>query len=232
MTHHSRLSSYPNLVLGTLALATAALTAGCSPQADVQAFKDTNECVTSGGYSVQECSQAFETARVQTKKLAPRYDRKEDCESDYGKDKCEGDWTGGSVPSSQVQQAASSGSTATTSHGGTAFYPYNSYYPQSSGFAYSRSKEANLSSEARVQPVFKHVSGQAHLANGTPLSYGRQTVSAHGVEVGPRASYSAGQSVSRGTASSMPHFSGRSGGSSGHSFGSTGHASGHASAGG
>ncbi len=216
MSYHSRMSSYPSLTLGTLALA-AALTAGCGPAADVEAFRDVDGCVRTG-LSSQTCTSAFNQARAQEKTLAPRYQKQSDCEEDYGKGKCKGEWDDDAKPAAQ-----------TTPHGGgttVVTTPHSYYYPQSSGFAYARSGQNDLSPSARAQPIFEHASGATHFANGRAVTYGSQRMSVNGVEIGPRAVYASGQSVAKGTVSSMPHFSSgiSSHASSAHGFGSTGHA--------
>lgn len=223
MSYHSRMSSYPSLMLGTLALA-AALTSGCGPAAEVNAFKDIDDCVRTG-LSSQTCTSAFQQAKAQEKALAPRYHSRSDCEEDYGKDKCNGDWDDGTKSATQAAPRGGGTTVVTT--------PYNYYYPQSRGFAYTTSSDkANISPAARAQPIFEHASGATHFGNGQAVTYGAQRMSVNGVEIGPRAVYASGQSVARGTVSSMPHFSSgiSSGVSSAHGgFGATGHA---ASAGG
>lgn len=216
MSYHSKMSSYPRLTLGTLALA-AALTSGCGPAADVDAFKDVDDCVRTG-LSSQTCTSSFNQAKAQEKTLAPRYHKQSDCEDDYGKGRC-----------NQDHQVAphGGGTTVITS-------PYNSYYyPQSSGFAHARSGQNDLSPAARAQPVFKHASGATHFGNGRAVTYGSQRMSVNGVEIAPRAVYASGQSVAKGTVSSMPHFSSgvSSSASSARGFGSTGRAAGFSAGG-
>jgi uncharacterized protein YgiB involved in biofilm formation len=218
MSYHSKMSSYPTLTLGTLALA-AALTSGCGPTAEVNAFKDIDDCVRTG-LSSQTCTSAFQQAKAQEKTFAPRYHRQSDCEEDYGKGKCNGERDD---PAAQTTPRGGGTTVVTT--------PHSYYYPQSNGFTYTPQDKANISPAARAQPIFKHESGATHFGNGNAVTYGAQRMSVNGVEVGSRAVYASGQSVAKGTVSSMPHFSSGISSSSARGFGSTAHAGGFSSGG-
>jgi uncharacterized protein YgiB involved in biofilm formation len=76
----------------TLALLGAAgLLASCGdPEPDIKtaAFKDTNECISSGQYTSDECDSAFKAAEADSNKNAPAFKTQDDCEDEFGKERC------------------------------------------------------------------------------------------------------------------------------------------------
>jgi uncharacterized protein YgiB involved in biofilm formation len=241
MTHNSRMSQRPALILGTL-ITTAALITGCGEQADVLAFKSVDDCV-SGGNAPQECTLAYQQAQKEAVTSAPRYTSKADCEEDYGSEACDGGKETPATPApteQAIQQPTPSGS-----HGGGVYvfnsmHPYyggnglgyDYYYPRSSGFAFapssaqsSRTKEAQEAARSiKPQPVFRTKAGETHLGNGEGISYGRQTMSTTAMKAASSpAKFSAGTSMTKaGSSVSSGGYRGGVMGSSGRSFSSFG----------
>lgn len=70
------------ILMGTLAATTLA---GCGEEQEVSIFKNRQECIE-GGFTAEQCFD-FET---QAKANSPKFNKREECEEEYGKAMCSG----------------------------------------------------------------------------------------------------------------------------------------------
>ncbi len=74
------------LAMGASALALSACGESETPAG---VYTSVDQCVADKQFTDDECRKAFETAKEEHKKVAPKYASKEDCEADFGAGKCE-----------------------------------------------------------------------------------------------------------------------------------------------
>jgi uncharacterized protein YgiB involved in biofilm formation len=74
------------LLMGT---APVLLTA-CEAQDDAVLYKDVAECVAGARLTEDQCKAAFDHAKSEHERVAPRYTSQSDCETDFGSGKCQG----------------------------------------------------------------------------------------------------------------------------------------------
>ncbi len=74
------------LAMGASALA---LTACGESETPAGVYTSVDRCIEDKVYTEKECADAFEKAREAHKDVAPKYAAREDCEADFGKEKCE-----------------------------------------------------------------------------------------------------------------------------------------------
>lgn len=72
------------LLMGT---APVLLTA-CEPQEEAVLYKDVTECVAGARLTEDQCKAAFDHAKSEHERVAPRYSNVNDCQTDFGSDKC------------------------------------------------------------------------------------------------------------------------------------------------
>lgn len=73
------------LLMGT---APVLLTA-CEAQDDAVLYKDVTECVAGARLTEDQCKAAFDHAKSEHDRVAPRYTAQKDCETDFGAGKCQ-----------------------------------------------------------------------------------------------------------------------------------------------
>lgn len=74
------------LLMGSVTLA---LSACGDSQEEAGVFSSIDECIATGKYTEDYCKKGFDQAREQHEKVAPRYNTKADCESDFGSSQCQ-----------------------------------------------------------------------------------------------------------------------------------------------
>jgi len=63
---------------------------GCEePRVDAAVFDSLQQCVDDGSVPREQCEQNYKEARSQHAAVAPKYSSKEDCQADFGQEKCE-----------------------------------------------------------------------------------------------------------------------------------------------
>lgn len=80
-----RSASVRLLLMGT---APVLLTA-CEAQDEAVLYKDVAECVASARLTEDQCKAAFDHAKSEHERVAPRYTSQTDCETDFGGGKCQ-----------------------------------------------------------------------------------------------------------------------------------------------
>lgn len=104
-------------LMGSASVALAAC--GDDPQ-PAGVFQTVDECVESGFFTKDECSQAIAEAQREHPKVAPKYATKADCEADFGVGKCEAPpaAAGGTGAATTTPTTTAGTTAATTSSGG------------------------------------------------------------------------------------------------------------------
>jgi uncharacterized protein YgiB involved in biofilm formation len=74
------------LAMGASALA---LSACGEKETPAGVYTSVDQCIADKQFTDDECRKAFETAKEEHKKVAPKYASKADCEADFGAGKCE-----------------------------------------------------------------------------------------------------------------------------------------------
>jgi uncharacterized protein YgiB involved in biofilm formation len=74
------------LAMGASALALSACGESETPAG---VYTGVDQCITDKQFTEAECRKAFDTAKEEHKKVAPKYASKADCEADFGVGKCE-----------------------------------------------------------------------------------------------------------------------------------------------
>jgi len=213
----------PRLILSTLVASAAAATVmsltGCSPaseepKVDATVYRTVSDCMADG-HASNLCSSALAEAKAEAAKTTPTYERKEDCEEDWGVANCGS--AGTTVPADEPQLAladnlhANTAAPATSHAGGGGFSPFFWGYmmgSHNSGSSYS----------SHAQPVYRGANDMPRLANGYPLNAGRAAVPASAFNKAGASHFKAGSSHAA---------TARSGGSVSHGgFGSVGRAGG------
>jgi uncharacterized protein YgiB involved in biofilm formation len=100
------------LVLGTAAAATLVGCGDPEKQVDAAAYKNADQCIADRKYSREDCLSDFSSAMEDFKSTAPIYASKEDCEAEFGAEKCQ-------PRTEQIQTAATA-----SSGGGSGFSPF------------------------------------------------------------------------------------------------------------
>lgn len=72
-------------LLGATALAVAACD---EPKEDVFTFKDVKSCVASGQFDEETCKAEYAKAKAQNDNVAPRFNSRHSCYSDFGHNQC------------------------------------------------------------------------------------------------------------------------------------------------
>ena len=177
---------------GLAALVVWGVAAAIRPDAYVENYKDVDSCESARGHGRSEvCAPAFLQAKAREELLAPRYLNQGDCEANYGKGKCKKDYN--KLVATQVVHRGR----------GSTLVAAPTYYPEMSGFAYSRLVrvgqrfdwlEDSLPSDVKVQPLFKNLAGVTHFGNGLVVDYASRPLLSD-VESASRAVYPSGQKV-------------------------------------
>ncbi len=80
-------SRYVTLIaMGASALA---LTACGESETPAGVYTGVEQCIADKQFTEADCRKAFQTAKEEHQKVAPKYANKEDCEADFGAGKCE-----------------------------------------------------------------------------------------------------------------------------------------------
>lgn len=66
-----------------------ALTACEEPTVDAAVFENLQQCLNNPDMDPDQCRQSFADARSQHSAVAPKYSSAQDCQADFGKDRCE-----------------------------------------------------------------------------------------------------------------------------------------------
>ena len=74
------------LAMGASALALSACGESETPAG---VYTSADQCIADKQFTEAECTKAFDTAKEEHKKVAPKYASKADCEADFGVGKCE-----------------------------------------------------------------------------------------------------------------------------------------------
>ena len=74
------------LAMGASALALSACGESETPAG---VYTSMDQCIADKQFTDEECCKAFDTAKEEHKKVAPKYASKADCEADFGAGKCE-----------------------------------------------------------------------------------------------------------------------------------------------
>ena len=61
----------------------------CEPEEPVSLYKDVTECVASQKLTQDQCQAAFDHAKSEHERVAPRYTSQSDCETDFGAAGCQ-----------------------------------------------------------------------------------------------------------------------------------------------
>lgn len=74
-----------------LAMGASALVLSACGESETPAgvYTSVEQCLADKQFTDDECSKAFDTAKEEHKKVAPKYASKSDCEADFGAGKCE-----------------------------------------------------------------------------------------------------------------------------------------------
>lgn len=74
-----------------LAMGASALVLSACGESETPAgvYTSADQCIADKQFSEAECTKAFDTAKEEHKKVAPKYAAKADCEADFGVGKCE-----------------------------------------------------------------------------------------------------------------------------------------------
>jgi uncharacterized protein YgiB involved in biofilm formation len=78
----------PTVRLLLMGAAPVLLTA-CEAQEEAVLYKDVTECVTAARLTEDQCKAAFDHAKSEHERVAPRYTSQSDCETDFGASKCQ-----------------------------------------------------------------------------------------------------------------------------------------------
>ena len=84
-----------SIKLVAMGLAPFALTACSQDPVDALVYKDVAECARDNRLPLTRCEDEYQRALYAHKNSAPKYDRQEACEQEYGVDRCEPLVTGG-----------------------------------------------------------------------------------------------------------------------------------------
>lgn len=79
-----------------LSLASVALTACSDNQSTSTVYTTAAECINENPQAVEQCNLAYEQAVEEAERTAPKYDTRQDCEYDFGVDRCRTYESGGS----------------------------------------------------------------------------------------------------------------------------------------
>ncbi|UXI67328.1 DUF1190 domain-containing protein [Tahibacter amnicola] len=60
----------------------------CEPEEPVSLYKDVAECVAGAKLTQDQCQAAFDHAKSEHERVAPRYSSQSDCETDFGSGRC------------------------------------------------------------------------------------------------------------------------------------------------
>ncbi|WP_313917824.1 DUF1190 domain-containing protein [Tahibacter sp.] len=78
----------PTVRLLLMGAAPVLLTA-CEAQEEAVLYKDATECVAAARLTEDQCKAAFDHAKSEHERVAPRYTSQADCETDFGASKCQ-----------------------------------------------------------------------------------------------------------------------------------------------
>lgn len=78
----------PTVRLLLMGAAPVLLTA-CEAQEEAVLYKDVTECVAGARLTEDQCKAAFDHAKSEHERVAPRYTSQSDCETDFGAAKCQ-----------------------------------------------------------------------------------------------------------------------------------------------
>lgn len=84
-----------SIKLVAMGLTPFALTACSQDPIDALVYKDVVECSKDNRLSLSQCKDEYQRAQYSHQNSAPKYDRRPDCEQDYGTNHCEPLRTGG-----------------------------------------------------------------------------------------------------------------------------------------
>ncbi|MBL8300578.1 MAG: DUF1190 domain-containing protein [Rhodanobacteraceae bacterium] len=73
------------LLMGTVPV----LLTACEAQDEAVLYKDVAECVAGARLTEDQCKAAFDNAKNEHQRVAPRYTSQADCETDFGAGKCQ-----------------------------------------------------------------------------------------------------------------------------------------------
>ena len=108
------------------------LLTACESQEDAVLYKDVTECVASARLTEDQCKAAFDHAKSEHERVAPRYTSGSDCETDFGSGKCQQVNQGAGIQWIPVMAAYALG-----------YYAGRPNYYQSQPLYYSRSSYGN-----------------------------------------------------------------------------------------
>ncbi|MEO8670807.1 MAG: DUF1190 domain-containing protein [Tahibacter sp.] len=66
------------------------LLTACESQDEAVLYKDVTECVAGARLTQDQCQAAFDHAKSEHERVAPRYTSQADCETDFGSGRCQG----------------------------------------------------------------------------------------------------------------------------------------------
>jgi uncharacterized protein YgiB involved in biofilm formation len=91
MLPHSRKRSRHVALMVMVPAATSLLLSGCGPNLVEQGvvYQDVQECSQQNPETTAQCATDYQEAQVQHQNVAPRYTTREECESDFGTERCE-----------------------------------------------------------------------------------------------------------------------------------------------
>lgn len=76
---------------------TSVFLAACSDNQSVSTvYTNANECINENPDAVEQCNLAYEQALEEAARTAPKYDSRQDCEYEFGADRCQSYNSGGS----------------------------------------------------------------------------------------------------------------------------------------
>lgn len=90
-----RLGSF---LLKPLALATAAIAAGCSQQQETLLVKSVDDCTERTALNADQCQSAYQQAMAESERSGPRFSRESYCEEEFGRDQCRQTSQGSFIP--------------------------------------------------------------------------------------------------------------------------------------
>jgi uncharacterized protein YgiB involved in biofilm formation len=147
------------------ALSMTVALSGCGdpePQTVAFAYQNPQQCVAAQVFTPQTCTKFFNDAKTVHVQTAPRFEKKEDCEAEYGDGKCE------SVAPAQLSSGGGSSGggsgTATSSQsssgGGGFFMPYMMGYMAGSNSAPATSSSGSTAPRSYASaPVYSYAGG-------------------------------------------------------------------------
>lgn len=148
---HKASKSVQTLLIAPVILASALLAVGCN-QDDVHNYENVDSCAAAGVYTKETCKNAYEAALAQHKISAPKYESKQECETEWGDGKCETNEGSSTQPPLTQTQDATSTSTGGSGGGGVVHHYY-------SPWLYGYGMSGGSSGSPSVSPTYRSRSG-------------------------------------------------------------------------